>query len=602
MVGASNAASIKRSIRRTNCIYSNSQGFLVGCCVARRPVMKKNLLDTKTLTWGEIIGNGKTYKIPPYQRNYSWQEEHWEDLWVDIQELEGSDTIHYMGSIVIQGSDTKSYVIIDGQQRFVTLTLLILAAINGLQKLIDKGIDIERNNERRNLLTAKYIGDKDPVRLATRTKLTLNRHDDDFYQGNLVLFREPAAPNRLTDSEKHMWKAYKFFCDKLAMDTGISEDGQKIAAFIDDTLADRLQFIQITVENELDAYTVFETLNARGMELTATDLLKNYLFSLVHESDIGIISAQWQNIIDTTGMKDFPVFLRHYLNSRQKLVRKDRLFKEIKTRVIGRDDVLPLLDSIERNASIFNALRNPLDDYWADKQNLLKHIEALSTFEVSQPYPLILAAMEKWPMDQVEKILKEIVVLSFRYHVIGDRNPKVMENLYNKAAVEVYDGTCAIAKEVFYGHLKAEYLSDDDFKAAFTNKVMRSKQNKQKIRYILLAIESDRLGTGRRPEDTDATIEHILPENPATPWFAEFKPEDFDVWVYRLGNYTLLEPALNNRDAGNLDFNVKKTVYARSSYQITKDIIQEAWTPRTIKTRQESMANRATSIWRSAYM
>lgn len=564
--------------------------------------MKKNLLDTKNLTWGEIIGNGKTYKIPPYQRNYSWQEEHWEDLWVDIQELIGSDTIHYMGSIVIQGSDTKSYVIIDGQQRFVTLTLLVLAAINSIQKLIDRGYDIESNTERCNLLTAKYIGDKDPVRLATRTKLTLNRHDDDFYQGNLALFREPAAPNRLTDSEKQMWKAYKFFCDKLSMETEISVEGQKLAEFIDDLLADRLQFIQITVENELDAYTVFETLNARGMELTATDLLKNYLFSLVHEADISIVSAQWQKIVDTTGMKDFPVFLRHYLNSRQKLVRKDRLFKEIKARITGRDDVLPLLDSIEKNASVFIALKDPLDEFWVDKKTLLTHIEALSIFEVSQPYPLILAAMEMWNHEQVEKLLKEIVVLSFRYHVIGDRNPKVMENLYNKAAIEVFQGTCTSAREVFNAHLKAEYLTDDDFKAAFTNKVMRSKPNKQKIRYILLGLESNLLGTGRRPEDADATIEHILPENPLEVWFAQFRHEDLDIWTFRLGNYTLLEPGLNNRDAGNADFDTKKSVYARSSYQLSKDLVQEEWTPRAIKTRQELMANRATSVWRSAYV
>lgn len=564
--------------------------------------MKKNLLDTKTLTWGEIIGNGKTYKIPPYQRNYSWQEEHWEDLWIDIQELLSNETIHYMGSIVIQGSDTKSYVIIDGQQRFVTLTLLILAAIQGLNKLINQAVDVASNTERRNLLIAKYIGDKDPVRLATRTKLTLNRHDDDFYQGYLVLFRESAAPSRLTDSERHMWKAYKFFCDKLNNNSRFASDGLELAAFVDDILADRLQFIQITVENEVDAYTIFETLNARGMELTATDLLKNYLFSLVHEADIGIVSAQWQHIVDSTGMKDFPVFLRHYLNSRQRLVRKDRLFKEIKARVTGRDDVLPLLDSIERNTAVFLALKDPFDDYWSALRTLVPHIEALTIFDVSQPYPLIMAALEKWSSDKVEKLLRELVVLTFRYQVIGDRNPKVMEDLYNKAALSVFSETCVSARDVFTTYFKSEYLSDDDFKAAFTNKVMRSKQNKQKIRYILLSLEASHLGTGRKPEDANVTIEHILPENPSEGWMTHFKPDELEVLAYRLGNYTLLEPTLNNRDAGNAGFCDKKIVYARSSYQLTKEIQGQEWTPRDIKARQDSMATRATSIWRSAYV
>lgn len=237
-----------------------------------------NLLDTKTVTLNEVLGNGKKLQVPLFQRDYSWDEDNWEDLWNDILSSEQTGSVHYMGSVVLQNIDGKNYYIIDGQQRFATLSILILALINKIRILADNDVDKEANRERVEILMNQYIGQKDPTSLRYSSKLSLNENNDAFYQQRLVAFKEPVNRMKLSDSEKLLWNAYLFF--SKVIDEQFKQDlsGERIAYFLNEIVGERLMFIQIVVENELNAYTVFETLNSRGLELTSTDLLKNYLF------------------------------------------------------------------------------------------------------------------------------------------------------------------------------------------------------------------------------------------------------------------------------------------------------------------------------------
>ena len=139
-----------------------------------------HLLATSTVSLSDIIGNGKTYTVPPYQRDYSWKQDQWEDLWNDILAIESTGGVHYMGSIVLQNMGDKRYHVIDGQRRFSTLTLIVLAVINQLNLLIAQGNDPESNQERVQLLQKKFIGDKDPGPLTYSSKLKLNENNDSF--------------------------------------------------------------------------------------------------------------------------------------------------------------------------------------------------------------------------------------------------------------------------------------------------------------------------------------------------------------------------------------------------------------------------------------
>lgn len=128
--------------------------------------MSNNFLNTETLTLNDLFAKDRTYSVPKYQRNYSWNEDQWEDLWFDIEDLEKSNYPHFMGSIVLQETkDTKKLDIIDGQQRLTTLNILISAAISYIDELVKKGKDRTDNEKRREIFDKKYVGYESPATL-----------------------------------------------------------------------------------------------------------------------------------------------------------------------------------------------------------------------------------------------------------------------------------------------------------------------------------------------------------------------------------------------------------------------------------------------------
>jgi uncharacterized protein with ParB-like and HNH nuclease domain len=177
-----------------------------------------NLLDTRTTNFGELIGNGKIYRVPPFQRDYSWAEENWEDLWQDIMALHNNpESSHYMGAIVLQSSHNseREFTIIDGQQRLATLSLIAIAAIAKIQALIDREQDPEANRDRQEILKRTYLGDRDPRSLRYSSKLLLNQNNNDFYQSNLINLRQPKNIRALPKSNQLIWQAFEYFSQQL---------------------------------------------------------------------------------------------------------------------------------------------------------------------------------------------------------------------------------------------------------------------------------------------------------------------------------------------------------------------------------------------------
>ncbi|HPC38761.1 MAG TPA: DUF262 domain-containing protein [Exilispira sp.] len=122
--------------------------------------MPKPLFDTKTLNFSELLGNSKIYKVPRFQRSYSWDESNWEDLWFDILALKDNiESTHYLGTIVLQTEDNKTFTIIDGQQRLATLSIIILGCLKLLDDLIKNGNEPEKNKERKDIYISINILD-----------------------------------------------------------------------------------------------------------------------------------------------------------------------------------------------------------------------------------------------------------------------------------------------------------------------------------------------------------------------------------------------------------------------------------------------------------
>jgi len=561
-----------------------------------------NLLDTKTVTLNEVLGNGKKMQVPLFQRDYSWDEDNWEDLWNDILSSEQTGSVHYMGSVVLQNIDGKNYYIIDGQQRFATLSILILALINKIRTLADNDVDKEANRERVEILMNQYIGQKDPTSLRYSSKLSLNENNDAFYQQRLVAFKEPVNRMKLSDSEKLLWNAYLFF--SKVIDEQFKQDlsGERIAYFLNDIVGERLMFIQIVVENELNAYTVFETLNSRGLELTSTDLLKNYLFSLVakSETDLRQVRAQWKKIIDIVGLKAFPIFLRQYLNTRMNLISKEYLFKAVKQMVQDGEQVFALLDELEKNAYVYIALFTPDDVLWENDKEIREDIRALTLFRVTQCNSLLMIAYDKLSVADFKKVLRAIVSLSFRYNVIAKLQTNDMEKVYNRASVRIFKSEDITVRQILED-IRPIYLNDEDFKRYFEHKVMNTNNSatRKLVRYILYKALPN--GLHADFEIDTGTIEHILPEAYTEDWSADFSEEEAENYRYRLGNLTLLESKKNNREAAAKSFEEKKEIYANSQYALSRKIEASEWTPKMIHHRQARIASVACGIWKIQY-
>lgn len=561
-----------------------------------------NLLDTRTTSFGDLVGNGKIYRVPLFQRDYAWKLENWEDLWQDILVLyRDPDAVHYMGAIVLQNSRTsdKEFKVIDGQQRLATLSIGAIAIVERIHQLALNDREPEDNQERQEILKRTYLSDRDPRSLRYSSKLILNENNDDFYQSNLINLRPPRNIRALSKSNQLLWQAFTYFSNCIQDLDAVKNSGEALAQFLTEIIAQRLLFIQINVEDELNAYTVFETLNARGIELSATDLLKNYLFSLFQgPDDLQAAQRQWRRIIRTVQMEKFPEFLRYYLSLQYTRVRRERLFKLVREEVKTASQAFDLLDQLEEYSHLFIALSNPNDEFWYDTSEHIPYIRELKLFRSKQAYPTLFAAHKKFSRDNFNRLLKLISVVAFRYTIVSRLNPNELEKIYNTIAIEINQNKISTPRQVFH-QLQTIYVNNEKFLQDFLILALSTKgQKKQLVRYILGKLESDAAGV--EVDTSRFSIEHILPESPGEIWRNTFSETQIENMVYRLGNLTPLESSLN-RQIGNTNFEEKKLVYQRSKYVLTQDIEMAEWTPDTIASRQQRLARRAVHIWQSDF-
>jgi hypothetical protein len=562
---------------------------------------KSNLLKTQDVTFLELIGNGKKYRVPSFQRDYAWEEEQWEDLWNDIQELlSASGSFHYMGALVVEAFSDREFQIIDGQQRVATLSVLALAVIDRLQQLPGDAATKAANAERASELRKRFIGEKDPASLLQSSKLFLNDTDDGFYQDYLVQLRTPHNPRGLPKSNRTLWECFRWFQKRL-LDSGL--EGEALARLLFDTVARQLLFSLITVEDDISAYTVFETLNARGLELSSTDLLKNFLFSRVPvRTDLDALQRRWRQMIGKVKHERFPDFLRYHLLCRYPQVRKQRLFKKVREEVKTSVDVFALMDALEQRADLFAAMDDPAHELWLDRPAAKPYVRDLRLFGVRQHMPLVFAAWETMGADDFTRVLKLLCVLSVRYTVIGSLNTNELEPTFHSAAKALLDGTIRLPAEVF-AQLRSVYVDDEKFVRDFSHKEMDTSRRKKVVKYLLCELETDASGRRHDWEIDPATIEHILPENPSALWDESFNPDRQKDFIYRLGNLVLLESSLN-RECQNGSFEDKQTQYGRSHYVSAKALSQSDqadWSPAALAQRQERIARRAAHVWRADF-
>jgi hypothetical protein len=550
------------------------------------------LMDPTNQTFQELLSNGVKYVVPRFQRDYAWDQEQWEDLWADIETLEH---YHYMGYIVLQRKGQQEFEVIDGQQRLVTLSLIVLAAMANIQNLINQGIEKTENQERLRVLTDRLIGYKNLVTMNVTSKLYLNRNNNYFYQkicSNLA----PLNPVGITASNQLIKQAFEFFSKPMSPLNG-SELGDLI-----EKISSRMLFTKIVVRDILNAYQLFETLNARGVQLSTPDLLKNYLFSVITSDDevpdeqVNDLDEDWLNILTQLREKNFSDFIRHHHNIQNHENSKRNLFKSLKQIADTPQSASQYLKSLTEYAPVYASLLNPHDEWWKKQNNahqkISYYLQGLKLFTINQPFPVLMVACQKFSHEEFLKTLKYLYVLSVRYNIICRFSPNEQERAYNKMAMKVFNGEYTRASHIKNSEeFRRLYPDDNAFKNAFEFYKMPSRRSSKKIRFLLAEIENS---FGRELNYLDTTLEHVCPYNPDQAWYEYFGEGVNDI-ADRLGNMVLLE----KDELRRADFNTKKRIYLSTSFRLAKKVAEyDSWDLATLSHYQIWLAKQAVKTWR----
>lgn len=554
-------------------------------------------ISSKVVSLGELIGEKETFFVPPYQRNYSWDESEYGVFWDDIAKTFERDTPEYfLGSIVISKEREPEFIVIDGQQRLITISILLAALRAHLLRL---GKDTEAH-----ALTHKFLGVTNARGEPQTAKIILNKNDRAFYErhivwgGNVKEVDRASKDDRMQMSNRLLAKCFCFFYNRLVELLSGGWSVEALSASIREALYERNYVIRLDVRNDIDAFTLFETLNDRGLELSEADLLKSHLLA-VSGAEREQVQAAWETVEENLNNERVVKFVRHHWNSTRGLISKRGLYADIKSTVTSPSTARNYASEVCSASEYYAALRDPAHHLWLtfprqQQQALRQQIEAVGLLRPDQIFIILLAALEA-DRRNFHDFLTMVVNFTFRYTTICNLGSSRLPQVFIEIARHIRERGEADPAEIFKQYLKSLYPSDDQFRSAFSRKAIR---HNGQARYILTKL-NDSLETGRiDPLNTD--LEHIFPKRFSPDWVQDKKdfPGGPKKYVYRLGNMTLIAPELNQK-LGNAPFSVKREAFTSHRLRITDTVVEaKRWTAEEINRRQNWMAELAVKIWR----
>lgn len=542
----------------------------------------------------EILNGNKQFLIPVYQRFYSWDIEQCKRLWNDIVEMQKKCKVgHFVGSIVniaeqAMPTGVQKYMIIDGQQRMTTLTLLLLALRDyAIKNPSDTTINARRIDNM--LLKNEYeSGDE-------RYKLLLTETDRDILI-NLVEEKPIAEEVR-----SRLIENYKFFVDKLS-------DKEIQPAEVYESIG-KLQIVNITLDRAVDdAQAIFESLNSTGKELSESDLIRNYVLMGLEPSEQNYVYEHlWRPmeqlfVYETQGTV-MDAFFRHYLTMKlARIPKQGRVYEEFKLYHLNcefgtiRELCQDLLDYAKYYTNIvFKRNSDPI---------LKKLYEDIIDLRMEVSYPFLL----KIHHDCTEGLitsdeLKEILKLCISY-VLRRAICEIPTNSMNKtfATLKNY-----VKSDDYLNSVKAFYVMQDTYKEFPDNDkfesafISRDIYNMRARNYILSRLENFENKAPIIIENY--TIEHIMPQNRnlSSDWQENLGTDWQEIqkrYLHTIGNLTL---TAYNSEMSDRSFMEKMNMsggFKESALRLNKYVVlQNEWNEKHIKERAKELVKKAESIW-----
>jgi len=545
--------------------------------------------------------DGEQFQVPPYQRPYAWGPEQIDELWDDIVSTLGSG--HFIGSIVLNTEDKHRPQVIDGQQRLTTL-LMLLGLIRDQYHALNADI---RNRPQRLMISDEFE--------TGEAKWKFRNGDVNWPVFRDFVLRPPGDPVRHDWNDgSHLSRESRarnqpFFsnatrlAERLEEYTVGLEDKAKIDKLsrLETYISRELEFVTIRVGTVADAFLLFETLNDRGLQLSAGDLLKSHLLSRmaqVHNSREAVDDAadEWDGLLGDIGTRtDITRFLRHYLLMSRPSVRKDGVFDRFKEEV-GETGPDILLKRLRTFGQLYGEFVEPERVSDLDVQRVLKD---LATLRATQCYIALMPARRWLSSERFVEFARLAEVVTYRYSTIAQQDSKELERTYHRAA-KLLEESGGTAYEEARQELKSVLPNSEQFVGAF----MRAQMGTQYVlRYTMQRLEEYLLKPSAVEKEWKANdlvhIEHIMPQTLTEEWRDVLgdRVDEHRAYVNRWGNLTLLYSRIN-QSISNGSFDRKRFEYRRSEVELNQYFVdQEVWDLEAIEDRQRWLAELADQVW-----
>ena len=546
-----------------------------------------------------FLNTRQKFTIPLYQRRYSWERKQCKQLLDDIIKVGQSDdpaTQHFIGSIVLSQTDgfIPTYIIIDGQQRITTLNLLIAS----LAKYLFENKENIGVYNADNLLNYYLVNDGQND---LYYKLELTNDDDKTFK---KIVDNVLSPDKIIFDESdsfNLVKSYKFF------KRNINENniGDIVKGFT------KLLIVKIIVTEKENPQLIFESLNATGLKLNQSDLIRNFiLMVLPYDKQEELYTKYWYEIEKGFEKRPgdgsnsaFDLFIRDYLTTENGVypkLKEDDIYIQFKKHS-QEFDTENLIKKIHTDSKYYlNAVFNLEED-----KHLKKSFESLNKMDYKVTRPFVLALYRDYKKELLKKeefieILRLTETYLLRRWICG-----FTTNSQNKIFPTLYSNIMKIREEKGLSYVDSYKLvllfkkgssimpNDADFKDNFI------KYNKSRLReYIFDKLEN--YGYKETNDLSEYTVEHIMPQTLSEEWKEYLGFDNYEIvhmkYLEVLGNITFTK---YNSNMSNASFDLKKNKgYMPSNLRLNHDLCEfDYWNEETIIERSEKLAKKAIEIW-----
>lgn len=590
-----------------------------------------------TTTFRQLFESRIQFVIPFFQRGYAWDKTQWKQLFDDIEneiindiddDSSYKDFEHFFSSIVVMPKNNTNlngiqrFDIIDGQQRITTIYLLLSVIRTILQERSNESIEAKNfinnlNQYLENTLNFGEDGDYKKLKVFSSKGDRLSTYKIVFNsdpQDNLVRLDNQFISHisKVTLFEKWLYgtantkhKLTKKTTDELILLSSIILDCLKIV------------WIPLAPDSN-NAQAIFESLNARGTPLSASELLCNYIFrgfeALKDERIEELHNDYWLYVANKENIK-FDNYLMHlYSIGESKNIGKGyKVYSYFKKNnsTINEENSLNHLKKIKEYFKFYELVINPIYKENIDS-NIIDILKDINTTSMESATPFLIEILKDYfdnnlALEELLLILKEILTMIIRIKIVGQYTAQI-SNLFPSLYSNIKNKDNKI--EILHQKFKEfdYFINDNDFKNAFIDTKLYANNNQSFTRMILVSIDKSQHTFGQYPDySTLNTIEHICPQSgrDETGWTQylkeDSKDEELSKVIHTIGNLSLLSRPANSH-ASNNPFKDKIATYHKLTY-LNKDIINRydnnvLWNIESIKNRSSDIADIALSIWK----